>query len=382
MEAYLSRLQGGARSGAISSILARAVPRAFLSVVAVAVSLTACNAVGPRALRYSRGSYNVAIQQTNSEQLLLNLVRLRYRDAPLFLEVTSISSSMSLELGAGLGGTVAPGNSSVAPGTAVTYIDRPTITYAPLQGSRFGTQFLSPVELSDILLLYHAGWALDRIFRVFVQRLGPLQNAPRASGPTPLNAPEYEAFFAATELLRSLWAEGLVDLKFLPSVAGNSLTLTIAERPHTEAKVAKLCALLGLSAPTRTITLTQAPRPGETNAVLLVPRSLLGGMYYVSHGVDVPGEDYVVGRVPTTRDDAGKLFDWARLTGSLMRVNHSRREPTGAYVSVYYRGLWFWIADNDLESKSTFSFIAQVLEMQSGEIKSAAPVLTLPIAAE
>lgn len=356
--------------------------RTLLSVVAVAVSLTACTAVGPRSLRYGRGTYNAAIQQTNSEQLLLNLVRLRYRDAPLFLEVTSISSSLSVELGAGLGGTVGAGNSSVAPGTAVTYIDRPTISYAPLQGSRFGTQFLSPVELSDILLLYHAGWALDRIFRVFVQRLGPLQNAPRASGPTPHNAPEFESFFAATDLLRSLWAEGLIDLAYLPSVAGNGLTLTLANRPHTEAKIARLCALLGLPGPTRTITLTQSPRPDEPNAVLLVPRSLLGGMYYVSHGVEVPAEDYAVGRVPTTRDEAGSLFDWARITGSLMRVHHSRREPAGAYVSVYYRGLWFWIADNDLDSKSTFSFITQVLELQSGEVKVTGPVLTLPIAAE
>ncbi|PCC70580.1 hypothetical protein SAMN02745121_05535 [Nannocystis exedens] len=357
--------------------------RTAAALVLFSATTLACGAVGPRSLRYGRGTYNAAIQQTNIEQLLLNLVRLRYRDAPLFLEVTSISSSLSLELGAGLGGTIAPPNSSVAPGSAVSYIERPTITYAPLQGSRFGTQFLSPVELSDILLLYHAGWAIDRIFRVFVQKLGPLQNAPRASGPTPHNAPEFEAFFAATELMRSLWADGLVDLTYLPSVAGNGLTLTLTRRgDDTDTRVARLCALLGLPGPTYKITLTEAPRPGEVGAVQLVPRSLLGGMYYVSHGVEVPPEDYAVGRVPTTRDDAGEVFDWARLTGTLMRVRHGAREPKNAYVSVYYRGLWFWIADNDLDSKSTFSFIAQVLELQSGEIKGTAPVLTLPIAAE
>lgn len=347
----------------------------------MAALLLACQTFGPRSLRYGRGTYNTAIQQTNSEQLLLNLVRLRYRDAPLFLEVTSISSSLSLELGAAVGGNVGTVSSSVAPGTAVTYIERPTITYAPLQGSRFGTQFLSPIQLTDILLLYHAGWAIDRIFRVFVQKLGPLQNAPRASGPTPSHAPEYEAFFTATELMRSLWVDGLVDLNYLPSVAGDALTLTFTRRPDAEERVARLCALFGLAEPRYTITLTESPRPGE-GAVLLVPRSLLGGMYYVSHGVEVPAEDYAVGRVPVTRDAKGAVFDWARLTGTLMRVRHGTQEPKNAYVSVYYRGLWFWIADNDLDSKSTFSFIAQVLELQSGEIKGAAPLLTLPIAAE
>lgn len=357
--------------------------RILLSFATATALVTACGAVGPRSLRYGRGTYNTAIQQTNSEQLLLNLVRLRYRDAPLFLEVTSISSSLSIEVGAGLSGSASPGNGgSVAPGTAVTYIERPTITYAPLQGSRFGKQFLSPVELSDILLLYHAGWAIDRIFKVFVQKLGPLQNAPRASGPTPTAAPEYEAFFTATDLLRSLWADGLVDLTYLPSVAGDALTLSITSRPDATEKIARLCALLGLPGPTAKITLTEAPRRGEAGSVLLVPRSLLGGMYYISHGVEVPAQDYSIGRVPTTRDALDRPFDWVRVTGSLMRIRHSAREPAGAYVSVHYRGLWFYIEDTDLDSKSTFSFITQVLEMQSGEIKSNAPLLTLPIAAE
>src|SRR5690242_6134447 len=53
----------------------------------LAVLSLGCQTVGPTALRHGRGNYNAAIQQTNSEQLLLNLIRLRYRDAPLFLEV-------------------------------------------------------------------------------------------------------------------------------------------------------------------------------------------------------------------------------------------------------------------------------------------------------
>src|SRR5690606_20386440 len=122
-----------------------------------------------------------------------------------------------VEVGGHVNGSVFSGRTgSISPGTGVTYIDRPTITYAPLQGSRFGTQFLSPVALSDIMLLYHGGWAIDRIFKVFVQKLGPLQNAMRASGPTPALAPEFDAFFSATDLLRSLWLDGLIDLTYTP----------------------------------------------------------------------------------------------------------------------------------------------------------------------
>jgi predicted small lipoprotein YifL len=358
------------------------VLRALLMLAAV-TALAGCGTAGPRSLRYGRGTYNAAIQQTNSEQLLLNLVRLRYRDAPLFLEVTSISSSLSVELGASVAGSVTPGSGgSVAPGSSVTYIERPTITYAPLQGTRFGTQFLSPIELSDLLLLYHSGWAIDRIFKVFVQRLGSLQNAPRASGPTPGEAPIYEGFFEATGILRSLWSEGLVDLSFVSSVSGSALMLQVESTGATTQRLERLAQLLGLPGPTARIYFSATPGPDDRHTVMVVPRSLLGGMYYVSHGVEVPDEDYKVGRVPTTRSADRSTFDWTRVTGSLMRIRWSRREPSGAYVSVHYRGLWFYIADNDLDSKSTFSFLAQVLELQSGEIKSPVPILTLPVAGD
>ncbi len=52
----------------ISSILATSV----LTVV-----IGGCHQGGPASVKIGRADYNIAIQQTNSEQLLLNLVRLR-----------------------------------------------------------------------------------------------------------------------------------------------------------------------------------------------------------------------------------------------------------------------------------------------------------------
>lgn len=39
-----------------------------------------CASLGPAAIRWERTDYNVAIQETQNEQLLLNLVRLRYSE--------------------------------------------------------------------------------------------------------------------------------------------------------------------------------------------------------------------------------------------------------------------------------------------------------------
>jgi hypothetical protein len=47
---------------------------------------------GPEALTVTQSRYNDAIQYTTNEQLLLNLVRLRYRDAPVFAQISSVST--------------------------------------------------------------------------------------------------------------------------------------------------------------------------------------------------------------------------------------------------------------------------------------------------
>ncbi len=43
-----------------------------------------CGTLGPSAIKGERINYNSAIQRSNDEQLLLNLVRLKYRDTPSF----------------------------------------------------------------------------------------------------------------------------------------------------------------------------------------------------------------------------------------------------------------------------------------------------------
>ena len=108
-------------------------------------------------------------------------------------------------------------------------------------------------------------------------------------------------------------------------------------------------------------------------------RSFAGVLYFLSQAVVVPQKDLDAGRVTITRDADGKVFDWTQVTRGLMRIASSEEEPANASVKVHYRGTWFYIDDSDLESKSTFSLLGQLFALQSGEIKSSAPVLTLPV---
>lgn len=43
------------------------------------------------------------------------------------------------------------------------------------------------------------------------------------------------------------------------------------------------------------------------------------------------------------------------------------------------RNAWFYIADNDRESRKTFALLSLLLTLQAGEIPQTGPILTLPV---
>ena len=101
-------------------------------------------------------NFNAALQQTADEQLLLNLVRLRYRDTPAFLEVTSISTQSQFQTSFEAGTELerATVNSDLFKITGgFGYFTQPTLTYTPLQGENFIQRLLSPLTVDKLMLL-------------------------------------------------------------------------------------------------------------------------------------------------------------------------------------------------------------------------------------
>ena len=82
--------------------------------------------------------------------------------------------------------------------------------------------------------------------------------------------------------------------------------------------------------------------------------------------------------VTVTRDPAGQRYDWQQTLDGLFHVRWSTSEPALAAVKVKHRGVWFFIADDDLESKSTFMLLIQLFNMQAGRGSLPVPLLTIP----
>ncbi len=349
----------------------------------VLLFLAACARIGPDRIQHSSNDYNIAIQRTTDQQLLLNLVRLRYRDTPLFLEVSSVASQFRINTAASAGATLRERQipESVDLGASISYTEQPTVSYSLLRGDDFVQRLLSPVSLDTLLLLYHSGWSIERVLRLCVQRINGVPNAPSASGPTPATAPKYARFLQLAEHLRRLQRKGLLEMGYRQRGEQRQAMLQFAAPRAADPDIEAVRRLLDLPAEGMAFPLVAASgsMPPRRGIIQVETRSLLGVMFFLSHSVDVPGEHLAAGIVTRTRGEDGAAFDWEQVTHGLFRVHYADGAPPGAAVSASYRGRWFYLDDSDLPSKSTFLLLSQLFSLQAGKGELAGPVLTLPV---
>ncbi len=410
----------------------RLVSLGLVLVIWTALTAAGCS-IGPQVLRTNRAGYNVAVQRSANEQLLLNIVRLKYREPMLFLQIGSISSHFNYSASAAVSGTFpegSPDTHGASVGAGVS--EQPTITYTPLEGQAFANRILTETDMGTFTLLVRGGWDIDTLMRLMVQQLGPLRNYPSASGPG--EAPtSYDRFIQLARLWRE--RQGTGDLRFLrlpgppivivgdvppdqvnvstavaldsagyglrPGEDGAlqleksgapSLAVQVAYRDADQADRAD--RLLGIQPERKAgdegkvvevVRLVAAhayfardPDERDPNEVPIQLRSYSDVLYYVAQGVAVPAGHESAGLTKVYLDEAGRAVGRRQFTQDLLDVRCSALPPAGALVAVPYRGHWYYLADRDAGSKDTFALLSLVFALQSEE-RPATPLLTLPV---
>src|SRR5262245_6315744 len=172
-------------------------PRRILAFVAVSCGLslgltTGGCAFGPKVLEKTHGRYNEAVRRVDEEQLLRNIVRMRYNETALDLNVSSIAAQYELDGGAEArpffstpnpAGMIFHPFTRILPDVMVNGSNRPTITLVPGDTGEAVQRFLTPITLDTLVFLFQTSWPVATVTRLWVERLNGVPNAAVASGP-------------------------------------------------------------------------------------------------------------------------------------------------------------------------------------------------------
>jgi hypothetical protein len=351
------------------------------ALILAAVNLAACAGIGPKTVARDRFDYVSAISESWKSQTLLNLLKTRYQDAPIFLDVASVIGQYALEqeVGLGVSGEIynrgEPSFFSPEITARGRYTDRPTITYNPLMGENFARSLLKPIPIGSILLLVQSGYPIDQVLRICIQAINGLKNhfSTRVGGRKA--DPE---FYEVLTLLRQIQMMDGISFRSTLTDKKESVVMSFRE-PKTEAQVLKLkrlLHLLGLQADAREFTVVYGAFPVNEKEIAILSRSMIQVMSEYASYIEVPHSDIAEGRVSVPEQKSAE----AKVQfPPLIRVRNGTSKPEDAFVAVSYRKHWFWIDDRDLHSKGTFYFLMLMFSFtERGEIGRAAPIITVP----
>ena len=152
----------------------------WLAALMLAGALPACTWLGPEIIRTGRTAYNDAILATSDEQLLQNIVRLRFGDSIGFLTVSSITANVSMiasgSLNLGIGSSAGYAGNLVPLAGTVSTEQNPTISYAPIPGDRLLRQTATETSLELAILLISGAQSHKSGWLAIVRRVNNIRN--------------------------------------------------------------------------------------------------------------------------------------------------------------------------------------------------------------
>jgi hypothetical protein len=392
---------------------------------------TASGCLGPAAVKQTRLRYNEVYRSTNDEQLLMNIVRLRYADSPVFIDLTNITSQFEV---AGQGsynggyGNQNPGPTSLGFGQ-LGMRDTPTLSYHPREGRDIAKALLTPLA-SDLFIVVNAGATAEQLLLLTINDINDVPNAPRATTMAPRVPDDNFAFRQALELFGELQQRDAIELSFgtteesdaasdpIPTnqlegrdllnaakdgyvyrtARGQRDRMTLLKRdrglvlkvrpayvhsPEMEALARAFHLTPGLHWYRIKSELAEEANDPEPlpvkDTIYLNMRSVLQVLAFLSKGVCIPEEHVRNGVAPITPGPDGRPYDWTRVTSGHFFVSAQKHRPRDAEVAVHYRGYWFFIARNDVNSRAILAIVEILFDLQESADKTPGPLLTLPL---
>jgi hypothetical protein len=358
----------------------------FLSPV---LANAGCQHIGPRTIAEDRIAYNEAIASSWKEQILLNIVRLRYSDMADFVDVGTLSQNYTLTgtTQASFGASIYPWDkmmNTLMPSVMGTRTksDNPTVTYTPQSGSDFTKNLIAPIKPDELFNLFEENYR--NVMNLGVMAINDIRNEPantRARG----------LFRKVARAMSEAYCKG--DIRFpvdiQPDSKEKTVFMIIEERDSSnepcpedlrydplfappDDPVAVIREALRLKPGVTKFKIVVGWRPTKEDEIAVRTHSAISAMIWLSQYVQVPESSFakypgLKSRVPRDPEP-------------LLTVHNGPTKPAGdKYAVIKYQDNWFWIDWGDPRSTRAMIYLRTLLALADTGARPTTPVLTLPI---
>ena len=346
-------------------------------LLSVVIGLVGCSSFGPPSVDRDRFEYINAIASSWKQQTLLNIVKLRYADTPVFLDVGQIISGYQLQGTVAIGGSVSSTSyygDILSMGSTGSFTDKPTITYTPLTGAHFIQVMITPIPPPALLMRVEEGWPIDILLQMGAQSINGLSN--RKSGVQGHAAdPDFLRLLAA---LRRLQISGVLDFRVDVSkeTKQEGSILIISQMnlpPEVQADRNLVRKLLGLRTDLKEFKIVYGTVSNRDDVIAIQTRSGFQLLAQLGSYVEVPAEHIAEGRTyPQIKRSDGALS-----LPPLIKIHADKAQPADSFVAVRYRDYWYWVDDRDFRSKGIFTFLMIIMTLAETEEKTPVPIVTI-----
>jgi hypothetical protein len=335
--------------------------------------LSACTSVGPSTVTRDQFNYSKTLSTAQQEQLLANIVRIRYLESPVFVKVSSLINQYELEgrvaLRAGFDDNDV-GRNSQNIGAEGRWADKPTITYSPLSGKVFAESLLTPIRPDTLFAMLQAGWPAEILFRICIRSINGIANEAAAPSWRRQADPEFNEVLVLLDRLRTARALSIRSDEFEEGRRIVVYTVPSASGPEIDHDRARLRELLGLDAEAAEFIFSYGLVQQRSDEIAVLTQSILETLNDLAWRVEVPQIHVDEGRT-------GPTFENDSLEEPIIRILSSEVEPESALVKIRERDYWFYIDDRDVNSKRTFAILRILLSLSESGDTAPAPLVTI-----
>ena len=159
-------------------------------------SLALSGCLSPITLNRAVTSYDEAITDAISKQLLINIARAHQHQPVHFTGVSNIAATFDFRVSAGATPALTgEASRALMPIFGGSVAENPTISIAPIEGEEFTKRLLTPFQETKFLLLLRQRYDIDLLLRLMAQELRITENGQEvAYRNTPADRTGYEMF--------------------------------------------------------------------------------------------------------------------------------------------------------------------------------------------